>query len=119
MINKVENAIAMDAMFEKDECGDQILDIWTTFDIVDSEGQRLKFRVGPVFFDEILQTKRGLWIYYQEKHEESQFCGPFLMSEANFNELVIYVRRKFTMHRWYRRFPAWIKKLWGRARKVK
>ena len=50
MINKVENAIAMDAMFEKDECGDQILDIWTTFDIFDSEGQRLKFRVGPVFF---------------------------------------------------------------------
>jgi hypothetical protein len=51
----------------------------TEADMIDSAGQCLRFRVGPVFGKEILKSP-GIWISYQEKYQKTELKGDFLMS---------------------------------------
>ena len=64
----------------------------TIFSVVDSEGQLLEFRVGPVFFEDKTEPN-ALWISYQEHHQQSDMVGPVLLSLDTFKKLVEYVNK--------------------------
>jgi len=67
-----------------------VKDDGTVFSIVDSEGQLLEFRVGPVFFKDHAEHN-AIWISYQEYHMDSDLIGPVLISLETFKKLVEYV----------------------------
>lgn len=60
----------------------------TEVEIVDSEFQKLDFRVGPVYKGDKIAKIPGIWIAYQEKNYLSPRMGDFLMSPSTFFELV-------------------------------
>lgn len=85
----------------------KVIDDCTSMDIVDSEDQLLKFRVGQVFFKKG-SPKLGLWVWYQEKNMASKQKGPFLMDKDSWDELKKYVDKKFRSFN--KPVPKWLAK---------
>lgn len=111
MIHKISGVVGWrDREILMSKHGDKIIDVGSVFEVIDSEQQYLGFRVGPVFYDK-KQRARGLWINYQKQYMESEYEGPFLMSEETFRELSIYVRHGFRRAK----YPKWICDILQRA----
>ena len=86
----------VDGWVEKGQWGDYYSDDGSIFEVVDSEGQRLWFRYGPVFNN--LESESpgeagdAIWVYYQRWSLRSDMKGPVLMSLGTFEELIKYYK---------------------------
>jgi hypothetical protein len=81
--------------FVKGHWGDFLIDTNDTeVSHVDAAGQRLAFRVGPVFVEDDVGGE-ALWIWYQEKHMESSKQGDVLMSKEAWDKLVEIVNSRW------------------------
>ena len=65
--------------------------------LVDSEYQKLSFRVGQVFFKKG-KSKTGLWIWYQKRNLESKEMGPVLIGEDSWKKIKKHIDKKFRFH---------------------
>lgn len=66
------------------------------FETIDSEGQKLEFRIGMVFHGDEVADEDGIWIEYQEHFQQSESVGPILLSPRTFEKLIQhYLFRKF------------------------
>jgi hypothetical protein len=70
----------------------------SNIEVVDSENQKLLFRVGEVFFKSG-KSKVGLWIWYQEENLKSKEMGPVLMDEKNWNKIKGHINKKFRIYK--------------------
>lgn len=116
MTKAIEAAEQMykDGHFNKSHWGDHWVDDGTGFEVVDSAGQHLFFRVGMVFTDGSNKPDRtpGVWIDYQEHYMNSPITGCLLLSPETFEAIVKYYNRcKWHDSRTYRMYWR-IKCLW-------
>ena len=73
------------------EWGDYILEEpYSDIDIVDSENQRLTFRVGPVF-EGNKNTGLGIWIGYQEEYQTTVQLGDVLISFSTLEKILEHI----------------------------
>lgn len=88
--------------------GDVVIDRGTCFEHVDTVGQRLEVRAGPVFVGKGTHGKYGhprpaVWIEYQVRYGEGRMLGPILMSSEIFNMMVRDIRKSLKQWRQYQR----------------
>lgn len=83
------------APFLHGDMADYVIDFdGTEFYHVDSEGQRLAFRVGPVF-DDNGAIGAALWIWYQELYMKSSIKGDILMSKKAWEKVKSEIDKQF------------------------
>ena len=103
-----------DGHFNKSHWGDYWADDGSCFEVVDSAGQHLFFRVGMVFTDGSNKPDRtpGVWIDFQEHYMHSPITGCLLLSPETFEAITKYYRRCKRHDTWwygmYWRMKCWL-----------